>query len=124
VILLDQPRPVRFRRFRRTAHLMSDLVGVAGTVELDAFAERVGLKAEWRQNSGTETEHYDLFDGAIERAVAAGGVVVTSRDLILRVVRPKRAARKVGLDGRCCTGLVPTGPCLDCEDYEPRSRTP
>lgn len=94
MILHDVPRACSFRRFRRTAHLMSDLLGEEGTRELDAFAASIGLRAEWRQNSGSESEHYDLFDGAIGRAVDAGSTEVTGRDLIERVVRPKRAARR------------------------------
>ena len=94
MILHDKPRPAGFRRFELTSHLMSDVIGPEGTNELDAFARRIGLKVEWRQKSGTETEHYDLFDGAIERAVAAGSVEVRGVDLITRCVRPKRAARE------------------------------
>jgi hypothetical protein len=92
MILFDRPRPVRFRRFKTTAHLMSDLLGQAGTDELDTFARKIGLKVQWRQSSGTAIEHYDLFDGAIERARAAGAVEVTGKELIERVVRPKRQA--------------------------------
>lgn len=93
MILHDVPRAAGFRRFKRTSHLMSDLLGDAGAAELLAFAKRIGLKSEWLQNPGTPTEHFDLFDGAIDRAVAAGSTEVTGRDLIVRVVRPKRAAR-------------------------------
>lgn len=93
MILMDHPRDVVFRRFRRTSHLMSDVLGETGTAELDRFARGIGLSVRWRQNSGEPTEHYDLFDAAIDRAIAAGAEVVDGRDLIVRVVRPKRAAR-------------------------------
>lgn len=92
MILHDKPRPVRFKNFKTTAHMMSTLRGAPGTEELDAFASRIGLRPSWRQNSGTATEHYDLFDGAIERAVAAGSAQVSGRALIERVVRPRRSA--------------------------------
>lgn len=92
MILHDPPRPVNFRRFTVTSHMMSDLPGQQGTDELDAFAVRIGLKTRWRQSSGTPTEHYDLFDGAIFRAIMAGSTEVTGRELIERVVLPKRAA--------------------------------
>jgi hypothetical protein len=95
VILFDTPRPTTFRRFRTTAHCSSDLPGEAGTAELLTFAARIGLRAEWLQKRGTETEHFDLFDGAIARARAAGAVEVTGRDFITRVVHPKRAALRV-----------------------------
>jgi hypothetical protein len=94
VILIDTPSPVRFRRFKRFSHCMSDLPGVDGTAELMAFGRRIGLKAEWIQKMGSETEHFDLFDGAIDRALAAGAVEVAPRELITRVVQPKRAARR------------------------------
>jgi hypothetical protein len=93
MILFDTPRSAGFRRFKLTSHLMSDLIGSAGTAELDTFARSIGLRLGWRQNTGTETEHYDLFDGAIDRARAAGATEVSGRDLITRVVHPKRAAR-------------------------------
>ncbi len=74
---------------------MSTLLGAEGTTELLAFGARIGLKARWLQNRGEPTEHWDLFDGAIDRARRAGGAEeVTGRDLIERVVRPKRAARQ------------------------------
>ena len=92
MIFNDTPRPVHFLRLKASSHLMSDLPGQEGTAELDAFASRIGLRAEWRQNSGGPTEHYDLFDGAIFRAILAGSVEVTGRELVERCVRPKRAA--------------------------------
>lgn len=92
MILHDVPRPVHFRRFKVSSHLMSDLPGQDGTAELDAFAKRIGLKTSWRQNEGTPTEHYDLFDGAIFRAILAGSTEVTGRELVEKCVRPKRAA--------------------------------
>ena len=92
MILIDTPRQVRFRRFRRTAHMMSDLPSPSdATAELLSFADRIGLKANWIQNAGSATEHFDIFDGAIERAIAAGAVVVSGRDLIERVVCQRRA---------------------------------
>lgn len=94
MIYMDEPRPVTFRHFKRTSHLMSTLLGSEGTVELDAFAKRIGLKPAWRQSTAHPTEHYDLFDGAIERAVRAGAIVVTGRELIRLCVKPKRAAAK------------------------------
>lgn len=94
MILFDGPRAAGFRRFQRTAHCMSDVVGDAGTIELLAFARRIGLKPQWLQKRGTPTEHFDLFDGAIDRARDAGAAEVTGRDLIERVVKPKRAARR------------------------------
>jgi len=92
-IWYDTPRVVTFRgKVRRTAHLMSTLTGPEATAELDAFAKSIGLRLWWRQNPGTATEHYDLFDGAIERAHDAGAVCVPPRELVAACVKPKRAA--------------------------------
>lgn len=90
MILIDQPRDVEFRRFKRTAHMMSDLPGDEGSIELAAFAAKIGLRAAWLQNRGTPTEHFDLFDGAIQRAISAGATVVEGRELVSRCVTPKR----------------------------------
>lgn len=92
MIVFDTPRPVSFRHFQQTAHCASDLPGEAGTQELLTFGARIGLRASWLQKCGTETEHFDLFDGAIERARKAGATEIDPREFITRVVRPKRAA--------------------------------
>lgn len=94
MILFDHPRPVQFRRFRRTAHLMSDVPGAEGTRELLEFGHVIGLKPHWLQNAGTPTEHFDLFDAAIDRARLAGAVEVSGRELVRLAVRPKREAQK------------------------------
>lgn len=73
---------------------MSTLIGVDGTAELLAFGRQIGLKESWLQERGDPREHFDLFDGAIERARAAGAVEVTGRALIEQIVLPKRAAAK------------------------------
>lgn len=95
MIVYDHPRVVTFRgKVRRTAHMASTLVGAAAREELDTFAVRIGLKTEWRQNSDKPTEHYDLFDGAIERAYTEGGVCVPVRELVRMCVEPKREAQR------------------------------
>lgn len=95
MILIDTPRRVRFRHFGWTSHMMSDLPDPGeARQELDSFAKKLGLRAAWIQKPGTETEHYDLFDGAIERALQSGAVKVQGTDLIERVVRPRRALLK------------------------------
>ncbi|NOT72427.1 MAG: DUF4031 domain-containing protein [Hyphomicrobium sp.] len=92
MIYYDTPRPVRFMGLTRlSAHMGSDLVGEGGTRELDEFAAKIGLKAKWRQNSGTPTEHYDLFDAALDRARKHGAMCISPREFVARVVKPKRA---------------------------------
>lgn len=90
MIVHDTPRDVTFRRFKRTAHMASDLPGAEGTAELLAFAKRIGLQERWIQNRGTPTEHFDLFDAAIGRAIKAGSVEIERRDFVRRVVQTKR----------------------------------
>lgn len=94
MIVHDTPRSTTFRFFTRTSHCSSTLPGDEGTAELLAFGRRIGLREAWLQNRGTETEHFDLFDGAIDRAVRAGSREITGRELIRLVVWPKRAARR------------------------------
>lgn len=94
MILFHPPSPVSFRRFKQHTHMSSDLPGEAGTAELLAFGRRIGLKAVWLQNRGEPKEHFDVFDGAIERARAAGAVEVSNAEFIERVVKAKRAAAK------------------------------
>lgn len=91
MIVMDTPRQVSFRgRTRLSCHLGSTYCGAAGTGELYVFALQLGLKRSWIQNLGKPTEHFDLFDGAIERARQQGAVEVTPRAFIERVVLPKR----------------------------------
>lgn len=92
MILIDEPRDVTFRRFKRTAHCMSTLLGAAGTAELVAFCRRLGMKPQWLQKPGDPTEHFDLFDGRLDAAIKAGAEVVSGRELVARCVTPKRRA--------------------------------
>lgn len=57
-------------------HMMADT-----REELDAMADRLGLRRQWRQHSGRPTEHYDLRGAAKrEAAIAAGAVAMSSRE--------------------------------------------
>lgn len=95
MIVYDTPRMVEFRgRSRRSAHLMSTLLGDEGTRELDAFATSIGMKVAWRQRTGEPSEHYDLFDSKIDQAFTAGATCVDPRTLVRMCIRPKRQAGK------------------------------
>lgn len=61
---------------RFTAHMIAD-----SREELDAMASQIGLKPAWRQASGQWHEHYDLTETKRQRAVEAGAVEVTSKEL-------------------------------------------
>lgn len=65
-------------------HMMADT-----SAELLAMADRIGVARRWLQCAGTEREHFDLSNAARRRAIAAGAVVVSSRDLV-GVIRRKR----------------------------------
>lgn len=58
--------------------------------ELDAMADRVGVARRWIQSEGTCQEHYDVSLGARAKAVAAGAVEITMRELAMRC-RARRA---------------------------------
>lgn len=60
--------------------------------ELDAMADRIGLRRAWIQHPGTWKEHYDLTQSRRRRAVAAGAIEVDSRTHELEVLGPRRRA--------------------------------
>jgi hypothetical protein len=70
---------------RMWAHLVSDV----SYDELHEFAARLGVPAR-----GFERDHYDIPAEMVPRAVAAGAVQVTSREIVRRLLaaglrRPK-----------------------------------
>ncbi len=73
----------------RFAHLVSD----ASRAELEAFVARLVLTRPLRFHG----DHYDVPAGAWESVVAAGAVVVPTRDLVRRLraagLRRRRPAR-------------------------------
>ena len=60
--------------------------------ELDAMADRIGLRRSWIQHPGTWKEHYDLTQSKRRLAVAAGAVEVDARCHELEVLGPRRRA--------------------------------
>ena len=95
MIVLDPP--VRWGQ-RATSHLLSDLPGQPGQLELAAFAGRLGLPAHALHLAGTDREHYDLPANLLEAADAAGAVRV-GRSELARILRRKRGARGAGQRG-------------------------
>lgn len=62
-------------------HLVSD----TSLEELHEFAKRIGLKREWFQGPPKHNHpHYDLFRTKVQKAIAEGAQVVTSRQLVKR----------------------------------------
>lgn len=56
-------------RWNKSCHLFADSLE-----ELHAFAESIGMKREWFQN--TKLPHYDLTEARRKKAVAKGAVEV------------------------------------------------
>lgn len=74
-------------RHMKMSHMMAD-----STEELLAMADRIGLNRRWIQKPGTPDEHFDVGMGLRAKAVAAGAVEVTMRDLV-RLVKERRRDR-------------------------------
>lgn len=49
--------------------------------ELDEMADKIGVARKWIQNAGTYREHYDVCLEMRSKAVAAGAVEITFREL-------------------------------------------
>ena len=74
----------------RWSHLMADT-----DEELNAFAEKLGLKRSWAQYPGTWKSHYDVTDSVRNRAISLGAVAikyggVESRELMRRKIQEAR----------------------------------
>jgi len=83
--IYHSPGPVKFRRFKLHTHLIADT-----HEELEAVARRLGLKPQWIQDAGTPKEHYDVFDGVIDRLPLAGAKEVSRNEWVWMIQR-KRA---------------------------------
>jgi len=62
--------------------------------ELHEFAKKIGLKREWFQGEGRNKfrPHYDVKRGMVSKAVSAGAIKVTRRELskFLKLTYPER----------------------------------
>ena len=76
------------------AHLVSNLHGEPGRVELRAFLKVIGVRRPLHR-AHTYAEHCDLRGSEIERARQAGAGMISWRELA-RLLRLKRAAREAG----------------------------
>ncbi|SDT63627.1 DUF4031 domain-containing protein [Jiangella sp. DSM 45060] len=70
---------------RLWSHLASD----ESFEELHEFAARLGLPAR-----GFDGDHYDLMESDYQRAVDAGAVPISSRELVTRLTRAGLRRRK------------------------------
>ena len=77
MIYIDTPRPTKYKKFKRTCHMMTDdNIGA-----LHYFAGLIGLKREWFQDNPLHP-HYDLFDNRISAALAAGANLVDTKTMV------------------------------------------
>lgn len=93
MIVIDTP--FAWDGLRVSAHLVSDLPGEAGRVELRVFAEAMGLPARWLQEPGTPREHVDVWGSRLDEcraAIARGAGREIPRGALARIIAAKRAA--------------------------------
>ena len=63
--------------------------------ELDAMAERIGLKPHWKQRPLTPEEHYDLNGSKRKQALESGAAESPSPRHFAELVRRKRQEGRV-----------------------------
>lgn len=66
------------------SHMMADT-----TEELLAMADKIGLDRRWLQKAGIWQEHFDVSQAFRAKAVAAGAVEVTQRQIVM-MMRARR----------------------------------
>ena len=80
-VYVDDMYRTEIGRFRhmKMSHMIAD-----STDELLAMADRIGLNQKWLQKAGTADEHFDIGMGLRAKAVAAGAVEVSMRELAMK----------------------------------------
>ena len=73
----------------RWCHMFAD-----SREELDAMAERIGMKRAWIQNPGTHKEHYDVTEPRRAAAIAAGALVLPIGPKWIQFMNARKAASK------------------------------
>ncbi|MGN7187027.1 DUF4031 domain-containing protein [Microbacterium enclense] len=74
----------------RWCHMTADT-----RAELDAMADRIGLRRHWIQHPGTPKEHYDVTEPKRKAAVIAGAREVGAKDRIRQMMRQLPATSSV-----------------------------
>jgi hypothetical protein len=49
--------------------------------ELDEMAEKIELDLKWKKDAGTRKEHFDVTENYRQRAIEAGSIQVSTREL-------------------------------------------
>jgi hypothetical protein len=64
----------------KMSHMIADT-----PAELLAMADTIGLNRKWIQKAGTAWEHFDVSKALRAKAVAAGAIEITMRDLAHKI---------------------------------------
>jgi hypothetical protein len=64
----------------KMSHMIADT-----PAELLAMADTIGLNRKWIQKAGTAWEHFDVSKALRAKAVAAGAIDLTMRDLAHKI---------------------------------------
>lgn len=83
-VYVDDMRAAYRRMFM--CHMIADT-----REELLAMADKIGVRRHWMQKTGTPQEHLDICLSKRARAVAAGAIEITQRELAEKV-RTRRAS--------------------------------
>lgn len=75
-----------------SCHLISDIPGAKGELELIEFAKRIGMHIGWLQKPGTFMAHFDCMRGMIDKALRAGATQVSARKLC-KIIDKKRGRK-------------------------------
>lgn len=72
-----------------SSHLISDIPGKVGTMELKAFAWKIGLRMEWIQYEGAYNEHFDVLNKVYDKAIKTGARLVDRAEILSKMVGKK-----------------------------------
>ncbi len=59
--------------------------------ELLAMADHIGVQRKWIQKAGTHWEHFDICMSKRTKAVAAGAIELSPKDLVRRMLEKRQA---------------------------------
>ncbi len=83
--------PAGVRRGDRMYHMLSDIPGPEGGIELRAFALPLGFRERWVQYPGGYREHFDVTERDAQAILARGSVRLLSNRELGNLLAGKRA---------------------------------
>ncbi len=63
-------------------HMIAD-----STDELLRMADKIGVARRWIQKKGTSQEHFDICLSKKKKALVAGAVEITTKELVIKQIR-------------------------------------